>query len=85
VHNVVRVAPGPSAAVPLDATPKNIFDLFFSGEMVDIILRFTNKYANECFVAHNARNGTELQWSLVDQTELEALFGLLLYAGIRYF
>jgi len=53
--------------------------------MVDQIILFTNKYAIECFTAHNIRNGTDLQWSPIDQTELEALLGLLLYAGIIFF
>jgi len=80
-NNIVRVAPGPTGEVPVGSDPKTIFGLLFPDQIIDIVIRFTNKYALECYEAYNILHGTELVWQAIVKIELESLLGILTYAG----
>ena len=48
----------------------------------ETIVKFTNKYASLAYEAHNEVHNSSLVWKPLDGTELIALMGLLLRAGI---
>jgi hypothetical protein len=82
-HDIVNIVPGPKN-VPAGASKLEVFQLFFPVALVrDVIAHWTNAWAQHAFAALNAAPGPQQRmWKPVDETELYALFGILLRAGV---
>ncbi|XP_030749217.1 piggyBac transposable element-derived protein 5-like [Sitophilus oryzae] len=58
------------------------FKLFFSENMLDIIIKYTNKKANDFIKTYNECHEDKLEtWIEVDTTEMLAFLGVLILAG----
>lgn len=64
--------------------PINIFKEIFTPEMVNVIVRETNRKAQEVYHAFNMKYATRQrsEWEPTNEKEMYAFFGLLLFAGV---
>lgn len=81
-HNIVRQRCGPhrsTETLSVSAT----FKCFVTNEMVDIIMRHTNKKATSVYEKYNQKNPTKKQlvWKDVTPRELYAFLGILIMSG----
>jgi len=74
-HNITRVAAGPRNCQPPD-TELDSFFLYFSVEMLDVVLKYTNLHGKLLADAEKK------QFTAVTKDEMLAFIGLLLYAGL---
>ena len=63
-------------AVPISSDPRELFSLFFDDEVIDLIVRETNMYAQQCLV------NTTTMWSTTSD-EIRAYIGFYLLMGIN--
>ena len=63
-------------AVPISSDPRELFSLFFDDEVIDLIVRETNVYAQQCLV-----NATTT-WSTTSD-EIRAYIGFHILMGIN--
>ena len=63
-------------AVPISSDPRELFSLFFDDEVIDIIVRETNVYAQQCLV------NTTTTWSTTSD-EIRAYIGFHILMGIN--
>ncbi len=62
-----------------------VFELFITPEILDIIMRETNREADRVYAEWNtAHQNNQKQWNHVTVTELKALIELLLIAGVNW-
>lgn len=60
---------------------KGSFELFFTNEMLDIIMRETNREGDRVYRQWNADNpGKQKKWTAVSMIEMRAFLGLLIVA-----
>lgn len=78
-HNIVMQLPGVKREAKNTKNPGEIWKLFFSDTVINLITKYTNQ--------HIARLSTEFKRSrdcrLTDEQEIQAFLGLLLFAGVR--
>ena len=79
VINQFNGQPGIKVEVPEEATSDFFFNLIFGDEMVDLIVRETNRYARQK-LANNARLE---KWQDTTREEVKAYFGICLIMGIN--
>ena len=79
VINQFNGQPGIKVEVPEEATSDFFFNLTFGDEMVDLIVRETNGYAQQK-LANNARLE---KWQDTTREEVKAYFGICLIMGIN--
>ena len=61
--------------VPLSQSPQELFNLYFTPEVFDIIVTETNRYAAQCL------EGTNKEWSTTEQ-EIRAYLGFCILMGV---
>ena len=72
VVNPFTGSPGPKQEIPTD--PAKVFQLFFTDELLDLIVEETNRYAALC-------KGSETSWR-TNKAEMRAYFGFQIIMGI---
>lgn len=84
-HNIIRTRSGPLRMTE-SMTGMQCFKSYFTIEMVDIIVRHTNKKANSTYDAYNAANPTkrQLKWRDTTVAEIYAFIGMLIMAGANH-
>jgi len=85
LHNIVRQRSG---AHRLTET-MSVYDTFkciLSNEMIDIVLRHTNKKARKVYEAYNTNHPPEKQrkWIDITEREFDAFLGLLITSGVNH-
>ena len=77
--NILRHIPGPRGVAKRVQTPLESFKLFFTNEMVDMIVRYTNDYIQPVLESFAAvlENGKNLYFRLVDHIDIKAFFEIL--------
>lgn len=78
--NIIKVKPGFTTKVK---TVLGAFKLFFTNEIVDEIVFYTNRYAERCFTEKEKSKSDLHRWKRIDRVELEAFIGLLIHAGLN--
>ncbi|CAF4519394.1 unnamed protein product, partial [Didymodactylos carnosus] len=85
--NIIKEKPGSRTNVH---TIVGAFKLFFTNELLDEIVHYTNLYAAQCFAQnkrlrqdYNTVKSISSHWIPVDRIELEAFIGLLLQSGVN--
>jgi len=64
---------------------KASFELFLTDEIVDIVMRETNREAGRVFRQWNEANAdNQKTWTAVTMTEMKAVFGILILAGVNH-
>ncbi|XP_023213058.1 piggyBac transposable element-derived protein 4-like [Centruroides sculpturatus] len=68
-------------------TPKDIFDYFFPQELIELIVKETNKYANDCIELRQKkglqkRNSRDKKWTDTNPDEIRILLALIILQGI---
>ena len=63
--------------VPLPSDPLGLFSLFFDDTLVDLIVKETNRYAEQTL------QGTDKEWS-TDAAEIRAYMGFMILMGINH-
>ena len=63
-------------AIPISSDPRELFSLFFDDEVIDLIVRETNVYAQQCLV------NTTTTWSTTSD-EIRAYIGFYILMGIN--
>ena len=71
---------GIKVAVPPESKSDFFFNLIFSVELIDLIVRETNRYARQKLAGNNTRLA---KWHDVTRQELKAYFGICLVMGIN--
>lgn len=80
-HNVVRQRSGPHRSTEMLSISET-FKKIFTYEMVDIIVRHTNKKAEATYQNYNADHpDSQHQWKPVTIPEIYSFFGILICAG----
>ena len=64
-------------AIPISSDPRELFSLFFDDEVIDLIVRETNVYAQQCLV------NTTTTWSTTSD-EIRAYIGFYILMGINH-
>lgn len=77
--NIVHIRPGPSYLAKSAYTPKECFKLFFTDELINLVLIYTNQEIQR--QRENYKNKTSANLSDLTLSELNALFGLLILAA----
>ena len=77
--NILRHIPGLRGVAKRVQTPLELFKLFFTNEMVDMIVRYTNDCIQPVLerFAPVLENGKSLYFHLVDHNDIKAFFGIL--------
>lgn len=78
-QNIVKQLPGVIKEGRYAKTPKEIWKLYFSSKIIHLVTKYTNQRI-EGF-SHEFKRARDCR--LTDEEEIEALLGLLLFAGIR--
>ena len=71
---------GIKVEVPPESKSYFFFNLIFSDELIDLIVRETNRYARQKLAGNNTRLA---KWHDVTRQELKAYFGICLVMGIN--
>ena len=71
---------GIKVEVPPESKSDFFFNLIFSDELIDLIVRETNRYARQKLAGNNTRLA---KWHDVTRQELKAYFGICLVMGIN--
>ncbi|XP_060879204.1 piggyBac transposable element-derived protein 4-like [Metopolophium dirhodum] len=77
--NIVHIRPGPSYLAKSAYTPKECFKLFFTDELINLVLIYTNQEIQR--QRENYKNKNSANLSDLTLSELNALFGLLILAA----
>ena len=77
--NILRHIPGPQGVAKRVQTPLESFKLFFTNEMVDMIVRYTNDCIQPVLerIAPVLENGKSLYFRLIEHIDIKAFFGIL--------
>ena len=80
IHNIVRQRAGPHRSTDT-LTISDTFKKIFPIEIINIIVRHTNKKASVMYEEYNAQNrGKTLTWTAVTSSEMYAFLGVLICA-----
>lgn len=82
-HNVVRQRSGPHRLTET-LSIRDTFKCIFSDEIIDIILRHTNKKAKQVYEAYNSLTKKQLEWIDLTVREVDAFLGLLITSGVNH-
>lgn len=84
-HNIFRDRCGP-ARITENMTPLQCFKSYLTVEMVDIIVRHTNRKAHATYNAYNEENPNrrQLKWKDTTINEIYAFIGMVLMAGTNH-
>nr|CAH7759097.1 unnamed protein product [Callosobruchus chinensis] len=82
--NIINTSPGITAYSKESNTILDIFNLFSTKHMKEMICRHTNGEADRYFEARNAKNPeNRKEWLVFEKDELDSFLGVLLKAGAR--
>ena len=82
-QDIIRNPPGVTVGRNL-TTLKDAFELFITPDILDIIMRETNREANRVCTEWNAQHqNSNKQWVPLSLPELKAFIGLLITAGVN--
>lgn len=80
--NVFRQREGPTRLVRNAANMKDVFTNLFTNEMKQLVILHTNAYARSQIDAQDDDSWLGQRWRNIDEIELEAFFGVLLFIGV---
>lgn len=82
-HNVLRQRSGPHRSTET-LSIRDTFTKIITVEMVDLIVRCTNKKANKVYDHYNVMNpNSQRSWKPVTSQEMYAFFGILICSGVN--
>lgn len=80
--NILREAKGPTDKSKNATSIAECFKLFFSDDLLAIVIKCTNKKANDFIRSYNESHEDKIEpWIDVDTTEMLAFLGILILAG----
>ncbi|XP_018407391.1 PREDICTED: piggyBac transposable element-derived protein 4-like [Cyphomyrmex costatus] len=84
-HNVVRQRSGPHQSTETMSVC-DTFRCIFTDEMIDIIIRHTNKKAKRVYETYNTNNPTktQLEWKDLTVREFNLFLGILITSGVNH-
>ncbi|GLV46244.1 hypothetical protein CBL_12321 [Carabus blaptoides fortunei] len=63
-------------------SPLNAYELFISEEMIDLIVKETNRYAEQCLQKCNNPKSRLTSWINTDKNEIKRFFSIILAMGV---
>lgn len=82
-QNLLRQRSGPHKSTEL-LSIRDTFTKIITIEMVDLIVRYTNKKAKKVYDCHNEKNpNSQRSWKPVSAQEMYAFFGILICSGVN--
>lgn len=70
--------------VDINSTPIDIFKLFFNDDLVSLIVRETNIYANQVLQSTRiSRNSRMNNWTDTNSQEIQVIFGIFIWMGLN--
>jgi len=84
-HNIVRQRSGPLRSTETMSVC-DTFKCIFTNEMIDIIIRHTNKKAKHVYETYNTNNPTktQLEWKDLTVREFNSFLGILITCGVNH-
>jgi len=81
-EDIIRCKPGVTAEARIK-TETEAFNLLMTPEIIDVIVRETNRYANNCHELWNSQHPErQKQWCPVSDAEIRTFIGLLILTGV---
>ena len=82
-YNIIRERNGPHRSTQM-LSIRDTFNVIFSNEIVDIIVRHTNRKATAVYEKFNSDNPTKWKtWKSLTTEQLSAFIGILITAGVN--
>lgn len=78
--------PGPKHCPVKDSPPSSYFKMFFTASLIDVIVKFTNKYGREFIVSNRdklKRHSRVQNWKPVTPAEIYAFIIVLINMGVK--
>ena len=80
-HNIIRSAGTLSPAIKELANILDAFKLFLTDGIIDIVVRYTNQYAETVISEPNCSESLKQRWHPSNPVEMRAFMGVLLLTG----